>query len=913
MAHDQNLIADINATHEKLVRAANTNGMYIEDIGTGIQLRNTETGELLPFSGSTPSEAIKFINESGQVDGVDLDGASPVPTNMIGGVTEAPTSLADPGTQKSLMEVVGASRGGRMDRVRAWFQAREVAHPWLADMRSFIAGMDEAHGTNLLPAYTRAQDASLKMEAQAKKLYTRFDPVMRELSSAFKSADEMTLAARAMETRSAADMELRFFGSRGLSTGEKSVGKFISDNVIDETRVLKYRTELENLKSKVFAHQERELGNTTQLTKQAPNAEVLASIEKAIKDARAEIAARYQPEFDALNQKYNLTKVERELYEKFQSIASGDLSEASIYGAVRYGRALKDPLVHGLSQADFFDKHNFNSSQRRAIAHTEKAYDELGDEFGIPEFRRINGYMNHMKRLGEEARPSDIMKFSSHLDNPGVARFMSDLYRTGENDAVFNHDIVEAMRGYIRGGVKARTLFPEIHGQLINGKAHGGVKEQFEVELNKLPENVRDVAFRRLREYIESLSGRMPLADAVVREGVARSFEKLGLDVTSKPIDTGSKTASILNLVNASYTGGKLYQGLRDITDVTAKYYIKYGRERAQKFISIGVRDVDVAGLIDKGIIRQVDKTTFVQPVESSIYAKANTAKGRLEDILFKMTLQDKVFGRAQAAAYYEGKSLAREVFNKVLDKKMTHEEAVTALSLRQFEDGVTAEAGRLLEAHGSEAAAEFYAKQNVRSVVGLFGHGEQPSGFNTKAGRILGQYGIYPISTRRFVMDVATRGTPKEIAGAMARYAASQGALLAAGSALGFNMARWIMTPGSLVFTGGPLLQFAGNAGTMTGVLGGDEAAQRMAYNNFKQAFPSLSDPRSMFVPGSYAAYDLMRGFELLQNGEAKGAASILGIPMSKDANFIETGVISAPYAVEKFGEDLWKKNGGN
>lgn len=912
MEHEQKLTTNIQDLHEKLVRAANSNGMYIEDVGTGIQLRNIETGELMPFSGHTPSEALKFINDSGQAAGVALDGASPVPTDQFGGFNAAPASLAEPGTAQTLTQIVGTSRKGFTDKVRAKFQQLEVAHPWAVGMRGWVAGLDEIFNTNILPAYVRAQDASLKTEARVKKLYARFEPVMRELAHAFPTADEMTLASRAMETLSIAEMELKFFGDRGLSEGEKLNGKFIADNKLDETKVLKFRTEIENLKSKVFAHQERELGNVEQLRKHQPNAEALADFEKSVKAARAEIAAKYQPEFDALAKKYNLTKVERELYEKFRALASGNLSEASIYGAVRYGRALKEPLVHGLSQAEFFDKYHFNPAQRQAIASAQRAYDELGDEFKIPQFRRINGYMNHIKRLGDEARPSDIMKFSSHLDNPGVARFMSDLYRTGENDAVFNHDIVEAMRGYIRGGVKAQDLFPEIHGQLIGGKAHGGVKEQFEIELNKLPENVRDVAYRRLREYIESLAGRMPLADAVVREGVARTFEKMGIDLTSKPIDVGSKTASLLSLINASFTGGKVFQGLRDVTDVGSKYFIKFGRERAQNFLKIAVRDMDIQGLMDDGIVRSVDKNTFVQPVESSIYGKLGGMKSRTEDLLFKATLQDKVFERAQAAAYYESKSLAREVLGKVLDKKMTLEDAVTALSLRQFEDNVTTEVGRLLEAHGSEAAAKFYAKQSVRSTIGLFGHGEQPSGFNTKAGRIIGQYGIYPIETRRFVMDIATRGTPKEIAAALGRYALSQGALYTAGTALGFNMARWIQTPASMVFTGGPLVQFGGTVGQMVGSIGGDENAQRIAYNKFKQAFPSLHDPRSMFVPGSYATYDLIKGFQLLQNGEAKGVAGAFGIPLAKDANFTETGVLSAPWLLEQFGKDLWAKNGG-
>jgi hypothetical protein len=907
MEHEQQLISDINAAHEKMVKSANSNGMYLEDIGTGVRIRDVDSNAIL-HTASTPSEAIKFINESGQADGADLDVSSPVPTSQFGDVNGPPASLADPGTARALSEIVGTSRGGRLDRVRAKFQVQEAAHPWLVGMRGFIAAMDERHGTNLLPAYARAQNATLETEARVKKLYKRTEPVLKMLHKYFPTADLMTLASRSMEAMSIEDMDKKFFGERGLSTGEKQVGKFIADNNLDETRIFNYRREINEVLSKIAAHQSRDLVGSEQLRKHTND---VAAFDKTEKDARAEIASRYEPELEAIRQKYSLTKPEQELYNRFEAIANSDMSEASIYGAIRYGRALKNPGVDGLSQAAFFEKHGFSPEQQMAIAHAASTYDRLGNDFGIPQFRRINGYMNHMKRMGLEARPGDIMKFSAHIDNPGVARFMSDMYRTGENDGIFNHDLVEAIRGYIRGGVKAQVLFPEIHGQLINGKSHGGVKEQFLNELAKLPDNVQDVAYRRLREYIESLTGRMPLADAVVREGVSRSFEQLGLDTTSKPIDTGGKTASLLSLINASFTGGKIYQGLRDITDIGTKYFTKYGLARTQKFLSIAVKDMDIAGLMDKGIIRSVDKNTFSQPVESSIYGKARGAINKFEEVMFKMTLQDKVFERAQAASYYESKGLAREVFNKVLDKKMTLDDAVTALSLRQFEDGVTAEAGRLLEAYGSESAAEFYAKQSVRSTVGLFGHGEQPSGFNTKTGRLLGQYGIYPIETRRFVMDVTTRGTPKEIAAQIARYTLAQTALGVTGTALGFNMARWLSTPASMIYTGSPLLQFMGHAGMLAGsMVGGDDAAQRMAYNSFKQAFPSLEDPRSMFVPGSYYAYDLMRGFQLLQDGEAKGVAGAFGIPLSKDPGFIENGGIDAPYAVNKFVADLVAKN---
>lgn len=908
MSEDRVVADNIYAQAQRLARSANSNGMWIEDNLTGFRIRNTETQEVL-FEGHTPKEGLDFIAKSGQASGADVDAASLIPNTRQ---TNTPAqALAEPGTRAGLEEIIGNSRRGTLDKIRSKFGAFDIGVPWLSSMRAFISAADEAHGTNFFKPYTRLQNASLLFENTVKSAYKASEPLMQDLRDTFDKPDRMVLAARYRETLSPREIESSLFRDRPLSQGEKNVGGFIAEKNIDETKVLKYRTQRNQILSQMKAVEHQRFGNIDELLKLAKTPEQQSAIIAAKNAGSAQIGKEFKPAFDKLNADYKLSPDEASLFERFEHLAGNGINETGIYGAVRLGRALKEPGIHGLSRQEFALKYGFSAKEINVINKLDHFYEDYAGKFGIEESRRINGYLNHQRMIGGDITdPRDMVRFTSHLENPNAARFMSDMIRTGEV-LDYNHDLVEAMRGYIRGGYKAQILFPEIYGKDIGPRKVQGAKDEMIEQIHTLPPASQDQVFRRLNEYVEGISGRQPIPDAALKEASINALKKMGVDISGLPLETSNKTSALINWMQAGLTGGKIYQGLRDVTDVTAKYFIHFGAARAKRFVGAAFDRSQINDLLQKGIIRGVDKNSFINPVESSVYSHAAGAVSKFEDALFKITMQDKVFLQAQAAAYVESKTFAAPILNDVISKKIPLEKAVEKLSLRRFEDNVTKEIGRLLETQGAEAAAEVYARQSARKVIGLFGHGEQPAGWSTKGGRIAGALGMYPITTRQFMVDVATRGTPKEVAGAMSRWAISQGALFTTGKALGFDMGRWIMTPASLVFTGGPLAQFLSDGATAFTSTFQDDKKQKYAYNNIKRAFPSLSDPRSMFLPGSYAAYDIMKGYMLLDQGDARGIGQAMGVPASTDANPLQSGQIGIPYIMQQAGKDITGKNG--
>lgn len=919
MQQEQVRVMEDMAEHNRhLLHTANSNGMFIEDDGVGFNLRNLETNEVM-WRGNNASEAIKWINASGQAVSAELDATSPIPTEAVAGGVP-PVMMAQPGIRQTMNDVVAASNKSDniLNRLRVKLQKFDVGTPWLSNMHAFITGMDEAYGTKLLHQYERIQTAQAQFEAAAGTEFTKYRQLFKDVRSLVKSPERMELIARGRETLSADEIKNSLFRDRPLSNAEVNTGKFIADNHIDETKVLRFRTEYKKILLQMQAKVSETFGNSMEeLLKQAQTPEQEVALKETFKSARKQVAAQFQPMFTQLKERYGLSKDEGELFQKLNLIANDKLSEVSIYGAVRYGRALKNPEVDGLSRGEYIIKHGLTPAEVNVMNRVDGFYEEMASKFGISESRRINGFMNHMKIIGDEIDPKDFTRFTSHLENPNAARFMSDMTRTGEVTD-YNHDLVEAMRGYIRGGYKAKILFPEIHGKGSPGNFYQGVKQILEQDITRnvnIPQTAKDQIFSRMREYIESATGRQPVNDVVMKEAGSHALSKMGIDVSTDKVNTGSKVSTLLQTMNAAFTGGKLYQGARDATDISSKYYMMFGARRAGSFIKQGVVIKDMPELIKKGIVRVVNKDSFTQPLETGVFTdpvgKGKQALNTFNDALFKMTLQSNVFAHAQASAYLESRSFGRQIFNDVLDKKIDAKSMVDKLSLRRFENNVTDEIGRLLEVHGTEAASEYYGKVVAKNVVGWFGNGEQPTGFNTKAGKLVGAYGMYPIEQRRFIQNLLTRGTPQEIAGAATRWGVSQGALLLTGKALGFDVGRWVYTPASAIFSGGPLVGIANTVGTATTASLQDDKKQQFAYNNLKALFPSLNDPRSPFVPGSYFAHDLMKGYDLLNQGDWRGIIQGAGVPASQDESMFDSGEITSPYMVRKSFEDMMKKNG--
>jgi hypothetical protein len=102
----------------------------------------------------------------------------------------------------------------------------------------------------------------------------------------------------------------------------------------------------------------------------------------------------------------------------------------------------------------------------------------------------------------------------------------------------------------------------------------------------------------------------------------------------------------------------------------------------------------------------------------------------------------------------------------------------------------------------------------------------------------------------------------------------------------MGFDMWRWMQTPASLLFFGGPAIGLATDMQSLGQTFGADESKRRYTLSRMQQYMPISNGDlqKSLFFPGSYAASDLMKGFKLLSDEDyVQGIGQLIGVPASK------------------------------
>ena len=89
-----------------------------------------------------------------------------------------------------------------------------------------------------------------------------------------------------------------------------------------------------------------------------------------------------------------------------------------------------------------------------------------------------------------------------------------------------------------------------------------------------------------------------------------------------------------------------------------------------------------------------------------------------------------------------------------------------------------------------------------------------------------------------------------------LAAHTAINASIVVTGEELfGVDLMSWATLP-SLRYSGGP---YADALLSLAGVYGGSEVERSLALDNLQSMFPSLENPRSIFIPGSYFAGDIV------------------------------------------------------
>jgi hypothetical protein len=180
----------------------------------------------------------------------------------------------------------------------------------------------------------------------------------------------------------------------------------------------------------------------------------------------------------------------------------------------------------------------------------------------------------------------------------------------------------------------------------------------------------------------------------------------------------------------------------------------------------------------------------------------------------------------------------------------------------------------------GAAQRAGYLMQENTNFI---YRAGNAPEAFRGVAGRLFGQFGMWPVSYIEYVRYLSAFGTPNQRAAKIARFIAINTAFGHAGTMLGVNTWKWLMF-GPLVFTGGPMLQIAQDAGKVASALVqgrlDDDPEASMAEARLKRNIPST------FIPGSGFAKDVEATLEEAKYG-AQPAITRMLLGQSPQANF--------------------------
>lgn len=804
-----------------------------------------ETGMIVKRGFKSPEEAEAFINDSMQDTGPEFVGGSNLPPDVpVGAVLNAASSPPPGSPLGGLQEPLVIPKVGLTSSTVAWVQNAMALHAkWITDTKTRVEALDKAEGSNALNVvFFPTQRGTMRSQAAGKPWLERAKKI--EKATKVQTEREREIIFDYLETMSYEEMV-----RDGLQVNRKPTSEEIrmaNEWARGEVRVDvvgEYRLEIESVLE--GARLEKSRAGEGELT------------------SRETEALRNE-----LRQAKNMSDAEMRAVEQTGFILEQDMNEMSLYNVRRMTQALLDRDV---SRAEFARDNNMPATHLKAARELEQIYKELAEELGIDDFRQLRGFINHIREHGAGDVSTAFLNQRAAGELGRIRQFVSDQVRTGEINQ-FNTDPFTAIATYIKTG------FDNIHLKEAWDTANEYIKSE-SIRRHGEENYAATNFFVTLDNYMKDLRGLPSAGTANANAFFAEALRGFGVQLEGTPVigkvfRRGEGAAvklgksNLTHLVNgflslhtASAMALRTGLGNRDFYDYMQAYGSRVGFGRALKVLTRtnpitpeGRRIVEQ--LRDEGVIAKQHHIEFGLASEST-----RTKLNRLAELGLQGSLQPMYHEWVQAAAYLDMWETVPRELGKVKSESnpsgtQTLNQAYERIKAKTFDTPVLEEFDRLVKAEKIEEAARYLGEANALEISGRFGLGNNPEGWRTNKGRLLTQFGNWPVFRRTQLLRGLSIGTRKDRLGFAARHAISQAVLFGMGKTFGFDLSNWYTVPG-LFFTGSPVFQHAINFGYM---LGGSDNDKVRAINNFNRLVPSFSHPASLYLPGSYFYYDLKR-----------------------------------------------------
>lgn len=851
----------ITNTVDNVRAELSTNGYDLEVNASGAYtVRDLADGKE-QFASTSLKEVREWNNRTGQAEGVVIDGNSPIDPEIPGSVTPPPPPPPRPNEplEPGFNDPTWGERLG--ETVQAFLSRWSPA-------KDFFAGVDAVEGlTTLIDVFNGPLNSRRRSVARGKPWMERLSDWSKRLVAAKIKQDGAEQIFTYNETRSFEDLmgsHLEGKGplrNRSATQAEKDAGVLLASYDVDSSRILAF------VRRKIDA-----------LRVEADRIRVNVSELPAERRAEIDLEIRNQMQ---------MTPQELAAVPLIETLRHLDINTHSINVVVRIADAKR---LGTLSQAEYAAQNKMTPEQIALAKELDQMLIELSElpDSPIKDVQEIRGYM---ARYGQEqtADPSQ-----AYLRQPGrnaSAEFVNGMIRTGESGA-YSRDPIATTAKYISGFFNAMKIEGTSFNIMLD-RARQYVKEN--LQEGTIPRRVSE-------DFLSSVSGHPPAASRWTEKVVGKFFGEIGIKFIGG-LKVKDLVDSYLAITHTAFIAYRPGLAGRDLMQFTFSYYARNGTQRTARALQLAheSRGEIAAQMRADGDLPTIGITEFQTP-EELLSSTLGRGLKKGPEMLRRMAENGLTYS-GQRHAYehvYRGTLLeSREFYGNALAEMVkngtSREVLYKKIGLRTFPRVIQAEFDRLVGLGQFKDATNLLSRQMAREIVGEYGMGTSPWGWNTNVGRLATQYGQWSANASAMVLAGLTRGTKAQRMAYATRLAMTQAALFTTGRVFGVNLSRWFLIPG-LFFTGGPAMQLANTI--VKAVMGyGEEreaARERLSrlYPDVNWDRPAMSDIRSLF-PASYAVQDLIFGYQAWNRGESipKIGGRVFSIPIDEKQSVIEGG----------------------
>lgn len=824
---------------------AATNGYRVEYSPNGDYILHdmATQKEIARFNSS--DQVRKFINKSGQQDAPELikKGAEPL---QVGGGAMPPSGAKPPtfgshgGGLGALYDAYEKGTYGTTAHIldiwrtaTDWFTGREAGFESVGNLfkRSF-----GEHVRKVMVADGVAKNSAKTFAA---KFLEHIRPLMKGMNK-----DQVANIFRYIEAMSPQEL-MKDMLAKG-HTEAIDIAKQIADLRVNTSKAIHYSRMVEAIK-KDFQGQgsnviHDEILKLTQALKMEPNDVIAAGL------------------FDGVRQR--------------------DINIMSVLDVSRLADAL---MWDSPDRAGFAKLAGMSGKEIVVANHFDNLFEAGANIRGIPDYRKIRGYIAHIRTQVYKNLPSpeSAFLFQKGLGSTLEGQFVSEFVRTGEIDALDLNPFNVAVR-YIDTAFKQRDFVP-VYREALKGFASeiSALRQQGRAG-RLLASGMED----RVRRFLSDIRGMPAPTNMAIRSGIEAMNQHLGLHVPPNIVET--LVNGMLRRTSAAMLAARPYIGLRHLGQFFQNAGARFGFKAMMDGLVTAEKPGAIEDLRSRGLMSDLGITALVTPEEEGASLLAKTggsawdAYKQLEEYGHKATMLPTIYEHTFAATFYGMRKLALDNLNKVVKGEISLRKAYDNISLDSFAPSFRAEFDKAVKI-GVDGAADLIGRRAAVETIFEYQRANAPKGWNSVQGRLLTQYGTWSLHESEMVNNMLTRGTRRHRVNYAARFAMAQGATFLAGRAIGIDLLG-ATAAHSLFWSGSPQVQLAQTVAT---AINGYGVEQDLAKKRLFKLVPSLDDPRSMFLPGSYAMGDWMQAVKehndpwgrysaTQQTGRAIGAPSI-------------------------------------